>query len=117
MVATLQHNDVAVRLRDALVPMRGHRLNFQQYDQATEILVDFYSAVAVSEFKVWTNTANRVRIDMGGGYSTVGASYDTALDLGAFTAGEVRAGKVEVTVPAGSGSRHEELALNIDLGV
>jgi hypothetical protein len=114
---TLAHDDHQVRLRDANVPMRGHRLNFQQHDQATEILCDFYSAVAVSEFLVWTNATGRIRINAGSGWVTIGDSFATAGDLGAFTAGQTRAATVEVTVPAGSGSRHEELPLNINLGV
>jgi hypothetical protein len=114
---SLNHDDHQVRLRDAKVPMRGHRLNYQRFDVATEILCDFYSAVAVSEFKVFTTETSRVRINMGGGWITIGNSQATAGDLGAFTAGQTRAGTVEVTIPSGSGSRHEELPLMIDLGV
>lgn len=106
-----------VRLRDARVPMRGHRLNYARYDTADEILVDFCSEVATSEFLVWTNATNRVRIDVGGGYQAVGDSRATAVDLGAFTAGQTKAGTIEVTVPSGSGSRTEELELRIGLGV
>ena len=114
---TLAHDDLQVRLRNALVPMRGHRLIMQQYDQATEILCDFFAAQAVSEFLVWTENTGRIRIDVGGGWVAIGATQATAGDLGAFTAGQVRGGVVEVTVPAGSLSQHEELTLNIDLGV
>jgi hypothetical protein len=97
--------------------MRGHRLNYREFDQATEILCDFYSAVAVSEFKVWTTIASRIRINMGSGWLVVGNTQATAADLGAFTAGQVRQATVEVMVPYSSGSRHEELPLMIDLGV
>lgn len=114
---TLAATDHSIRQRGALVPMRGHRLDNQQYDEATEILADAYSAVAVSEFLVWTDTASRIRVYVDGGWVTVGADYSTAGDLGAFAAGEVKPIKIEVTVPTASGSRHEELPLNIGLGV
>jgi hypothetical protein len=97
--------------------MRGHRLTYARYDTADEILVDFVSLEDTSEFLVWTDTADRIRIDVGGGWLTVGSSRSTAADLGAFTAGQTKQGKVEVTIPAGSGSRHEELRLNIGLGM
>jgi hypothetical protein len=115
---SLVHDDHEVRIRNANVPMRGHRLQHQRFDEATEVLVDFYSRVAVSEFKVWTNTADRLRVRLGAGsYVAVGDSFDTAVDLGSFTAGETKAGTIEVTIPSGSGSRHEQLDLSIGLGV
>ena len=106
-----------VRQRDHLVPMAGHKLAMQRYDQSTEILCDFYSAEARSDMLVWTDTANRVRINVGSGWVTIGNSLATAGDLGAFTAGETKEGTVEVTIPSGSGSRVENLTLYIDGGV
>lgn len=114
---SLTHVDHQVRQRGAVVPMRGHRLGYRAFDEATEVLVDFYSAVAVTEFKVWTSTASRIRVNMGTGWLTVGDTFETAADLGAFAAGETRAGTIEITVPSAAGSRHEELPLNIGLGV
>jgi hypothetical protein len=114
---SLAAGDHEIRHRGGTQPIRGHRLCFQQYDAATEILADAYSAAAVSEFKVWTDTASRMRVFVDGGWVTVGDSFATAGDLGAFTAGQTKEIKIEITVPSGSGSRHEELPLNIGLGV
>lgn len=114
---TLTHNDHEVRIRNAKVSMRGHRLMFQEFDEATEILVDFHSRVAVTEFRVWANTASRLRVDVGGGWLAMGDDESSAADLGAFTAGETKNATIEVMVPSGSGSRHEELEVIIGLGV
>lgn len=114
---TLVAADHSIRQRGALVPMRGHRLMNREYDEAYEILADAFSAVAVSEMLVWTGTADRIRVFVDAGWVTVGGDFDNAGDLGAFTAGEVKNIIIEVTVPTASGSRHEELPLNIGLGV
>ena len=69
-----------VRQRDGAVPMRGHRLDQQVRDVATEILVDFYSPEAVSDLLIWTSIASRVRVKIGAGsYAAVGADRSTAL--------------------------------------
>jgi hypothetical protein len=53
----------------------------------------------------------------GGGFQSVGSSRATAVDLGAFTAGETKQGVIEIEIPPGADTRHEELALNIGYGV
>ena len=103
--------------RGATVPMRGHRLIYARYDEVDDILVTFRSEIAVSELLVWTETADRISIDVGGGFLPVGSSRDTAADLGAFAAGQEKDATVRVVVPAASGSRHEELPLKIGLGL
>ena len=107
-----------VRQRNAAVPMRGHRLDQQVRDVATEILVDFYSPVAVSDLLLWTSISNRVRVKIGAGaFAAVGADRSTAVSLGAFTAGETKQGTIEVEVPLGADTRREELELNLGYGV
>lgn len=107
-----------VRQRNAAVPMRGHRLDQQRKDVATEILVDFFSPAAVADLLLWTSIDSRVRVKLGAGaYSAVGATRATAVSLGAFSAGETKAGTIEVEVPLGADSRHEELELNLGYGV
>ena len=107
-----------VRQRDAAVPMRGHRLDQQVRDVATEILVDFYAPTDVTDLTIWTSILSRVRVKLGAGsYFAVGATRETALSLGAFTAGETKAGTIEVEVPLGADARREELELNLGYGV
>ena len=98
--------------------MRGHRLDQQVRDVATEILVDFYSAEAVADLIIWTSIVTRLRVKLGAGsYVAVGATRDTAASLGAFTAGEVKPGTIELKVPLGADTRHEELELILGYGV
>jgi len=98
--------------------MRGHRLDQQVRDVATEILVDFYSPVAVAGLLLWTSIASRVRVKLGAGaYSAVGATRDTAANLGNFNIGEVKQGTIEVEIPAGADTRREELELNLGYGI
>lgn len=107
-----------VRQRNAAVPMRGHRLDQQVRDVATEILVDFFSAEAVADLVIWTSITSRVRVKIGAGsYVAVGATRATAVSLGAFAAGETKAGTIEVEVPLGADTRREELELNLGYGV
>jgi len=107
-----------VRQRNAAVPMRGHRLDQQVRDAATEILVDFYSPIAVAGLLLWTSIADRVRVKLGAGaYSVVGATRATAANLGNFNIGEVKQGTIEVEIPAGADTRREELELNLGYGV
>jgi hypothetical protein len=97
--------------------MRGHRLDQQVRDSATEILVDFYSAVAVTDLLLWTTITNRLRVKIGAGsYVVVGSTRATAASLGAFTAGQTKQGTIEVKVPAAADTRHEELELNLGYG-
>jgi hypothetical protein len=98
--------------------MRGHRLDQQRRDIATEIPVDFYSDQVMTSMLLWTSIVNRLRVKIGAGsYSAVGATRATALDLGAFSAGETKAGTIEMKVPIGADTRHEELVLNLGYGV
>lgn len=106
-----------VRQRDAAVPMRGHRLDHQVRDVATEILVDFFCPEAVTDLLVWTSIVSRVRVKLGAGaYTAVGATRATAVSLGSFTAGETKQGTIEVEVPIGADTRREELELNLGYG-
>lgn len=107
-----------VRQRDGAVPLRGHRIGFAQKDTAYEVAVDFYSDIPMSEFLLWTNIADRLRVKIGAGsYVVIGADRTTAVDLGAFTADETKEGTLEYTLPGASDARHEELVLNIGIGV
>ncbi len=105
------------RQRDAAVPMRGHRLDQQVRDVATEIPVDFYSDQAMT-MVLWTSITNRMRVKLGAGaYAAVGATRATALSLGSFAADETKQGTIEVKVPVGADTSHEELVLNLGYGV
>lgn len=98
--------------------MRGYRLDQQVRDSATEILVDFHASEAVSDLLLWTSITNRLRVKIGAGaYAAVGDSQTTAVSLGAFTAGETKQGTIEVLIPVGADTRHEELVLNLGYGV
>jgi hypothetical protein len=106
-----------VRLRDADVQLHNYRLDHVKRDDVYEINVDFYAPEAVSSMLLWTSVASRMRVKIGlGAYVAVGNSRTTAVDLGAFTAGETKQGVIEVVVPAGADTRHEELSLNIGYG-
>jgi hypothetical protein len=97
--------------------MRGHRLDQQVRNTATEILVDFYSPIAVTDLLLWTSITDRVRVKIGAGsYVVVGATLATAASLGSFSAGETKQGTIEVTVPTGADTRREELELNLGYG-
>ena len=110
--------DGQVRQRDAAVPMRGYRLDQQVEEAATEILVDFWSLDAVSDLVLWTSVGSRLRVKLGvGAYVAVGATRATAASLGAFTAGEMKQGTIEVKVPFGSDSEREDLELNVGYGI
>jgi len=107
-----------VRQRNAAVSMRGYRLDQQVRDVATEILVDFHASEAVDDLLLWSTITNRLRVKIGAGtYTVVGDSQTTAVSLGAFTAGETKQGTIEVKIPAGADTRHEELVLTLGYGV
>ena len=107
-----------IRLRDAAVPLRHYRLDHVRRDTAYEIPVDFYSDEALTELPFWTSIVTRMRVRIGAGaYQAVGATRATAVDMGAFTAGETKECTLEIKVPAAFDMRHEELALNLGLGV
>ena len=109
---------IECRLHNAIVPLRSYRLDHTKRDVANEILVDFYSEEARSEFRIWTSIASWMRIKIGAGaYAAVGATEATALDIGSFTAGETKEGTIEVKIPAAADVRHQELALNLGLGI
>lgn len=107
-----------VRQRDGAVPMRGHRIGFAQKDTAYEIPVDFFSDIPMTEYLVWTNISDRLRVKIGAGsFVVIGATRATAADLGVFTAGQTKECTIEVKIPAAADTRHEELELNIGVGV
>lgn len=107
-----------LRLRDAVVPLRHYRLDHVKRDVAHEIPVDFYSDEVLTELPFWTSIVTRMRVKIGAGaYSAVGATRATAVDMGAFTAGETKQCTLEIKVPAAFDTRHEELALNLGYGV
>ena len=109
---------IECRLHDAIVPLRGYRLDHAKRDVAYEILVDFFSEEAQPEFRLWTTIASWMRVKIGAGaYSAVGDSLATSVDLGAFAAGEIKEGTIEITAPAAADVRHQELALNLSLGI
>ena len=109
---------IECRLHDAIVPLRGYRLDHAKRDVAYEILVDFFSEEARTEFRIWTTIASWMRIKIGAGaYAAVGETEAAALDIGSFTAGETKEGTIEVKVPLAADVRHEELALNLGYGV
>lgn len=107
-----------IRIRDAAVPLRHYRLDHFKRDNPYEIEVDFVSDEAVSEFTFWTSIPDWMRVKIGAGaYQPVGSDVATAVDLGAFAAGETKQGTLEITAPALVDSRHESLALNIGGGI
>jgi len=106
------------RLRNSAVPLRHFRLDHVKRDTAYEILVDFVSPDALSELPIWTSILTRMRVKIGAGaYQAVGITEATGVDLGAFTAGELKQGTIEVKVPIAADTRHEELTLNLGYGV
>ena len=114
----MQNHSNQIRLRDADVQLHNYRLDHTKRDQAYEINVDFYAEDAVSSMLIWTSIPTRMRVKVGlGSYQDVGATRATAVDLGAFSAGETKQGVIEIKIPAGADTRHEELALNIGYGV
>jgi hypothetical protein len=107
-----------IRLHDAAVPLRHFRLTQVKRDVAYEIPVDFYSPDVMTELPFWTSVTNWMRVKIGAGaYSAVGDTLATAVDMGAFTAGEVKQCTIEVKVPGSADDRQEELALNLGYGV
>jgi hypothetical protein len=79
--------------------------------------VDFQSAEAVDDLRIWTTIDYRLRVKIGAGaYSYVGTTRATSASLGAFTAGQVKQATLEVNVPIGAQTRHEELELNLGYG-
>jgi hypothetical protein len=107
-----------VRLRDAAVPLRHFRLTQVKRDVAHEIPVDFYSPEVMSELPFWTSITDWMRVKIGAGaYSAVGDTLATAVDLGSFTAGEVKQGTIEIKVPVAADVRQEELVRNLGYGV
>lgn len=107
-----------IRLRDAAVQLHNYRIDCALRDQAYEINIDFFANEAVDSMLLWTTIAARMRVKIGAGsYVAVGADRATAVDLGAFTAGETKQGVIEIEIPPGVDTRHEELAFNIGYGV
>lgn len=105
------------RLRDAAVPARHYRLDHVKRGTAYEISVDFYSDEAEDDVRIWTSISARMRVKLGtGSYYPVGDSPSTSASLGDFTAGQTKQGTIEVTVPPGVSTRHEELAVNLGYG-
>ena len=86
--------------------------------EVREVLVDFYSPVARADIVIWTEVGDRLRVRLGAGsYVALGTTRDTGVSLGAFTADEIKPGTIEVVVPNGADTRHEELTLNLGYGV
>jgi hypothetical protein len=109
--------DAQVRQRDAAVPMRSNRQTHMREDVAVEIPVDFWSEEANADLLFWTTTADRLRVRLGAGaYVVVGATRQTAVSLGAFTAGETKQGIIELLVPPDTDMRHGQLVLNVGIG-
>lgn len=107
-----------VRLRNAAVPLRHFRLDHFRRDVPYEIEVDFYSSGARAEFPFWTSLSGWMRVKIGAGpYVWVGNDVSTAVDIGAFAAGETKQATLEITAPTGVNSRHESLALNLGGGI
>lgn len=106
-----------IRLHDAAVPVRHISLTHMKRDLAYEIPVDIYSPDVKTELPFWTSTVDWMRIKIGlGAYAAVGATRATAVDLGAFTAGEVKDCTIEIKVPAAADVRQDVLALNLGYG-
>lgn len=107
-----------VRLHNAAVQLHNYRIDHMRKDRVYEIEVDFHASEAVSSMLIWTSIASRMRVKIGAGvYAAVGATRATAVDLGAFSADETKSGTVEIQIPSGENTRHEELALNIGYGI
>lgn len=107
-----------VRLHNAAVQLHNYRIDHMRKDRVYEIEVDFHASDAVSSMLIWTSIASRMRVKIGvGAYVAVGATRATAVDLGAFTDDETKDGTIEIKIPPGEDTRHEELTLNIGYGI
>jgi len=107
-----------VRLYNSAVQLHNYRIDHMRKDRVYEISVDFHASDATSSMLIWTSIAGRMRVKIGAGaYVAVGATRATAVDLGAFTDDETKAGTIEIKIPPGENTRHEELSLNIGYGV
>jgi hypothetical protein len=106
-----------IRLHDGAVPLRHYSLTHVKRDVAYEIPVDIVASDVMTELPFWTSIANWMRIKIGAGaYSAVGATRATAVDLGAFTAGQTKDCTIEIKVPAAADVRQEVLAFNLGYG-
>lgn len=106
-----------IRLHDAAVPVRHILLTHMKRDLAYEIPVDIVASDVMTELPFWTSTADWMRIKIGAAaYSAVGITRATAVDLGAFTAGEVKDCTIEIKVPVAEDVRQDVLALNLGYG-
>ena len=100
------------------VRLHDSALTHVKRDTAIEIPVDFYAPEVMSELPLWTSLTNWMRVKIGAGaYAAVGDTLGTAVDLGSFTAGEIKEGTIEVKVPAAADVRQDELALNLGEGI
>jgi hypothetical protein len=107
-----------IRLHDAAVPVRHISLTQVKRDVAYEIPVDVVASDVMTELPFWTSTVGWMRIKIGAGvYSAVGATRATAVDLGAFTAEELKECTIEVKVPTADDDRQDVLALNLGYGL
>lgn len=106
-----------IRLHDAAVPVRHISLTQVKRDLAYELAVDIVASDVMTELPFWTSTVDWMRIKIGAGaYAAVGITRATAVDLGAFTAGEIKDCTIEIKVPAAADVRQDVLALNLGYG-
>lgn len=106
-----------IRLHDAAVPVRHILLTHIKRDVVHEIPVDIYASDVMTDLPFWTSTVDWMRIKIGAGaYAAVGITRATAVDLGAFTAGEIKDCTIEIRVPAAADVRQDVLALNLGYG-
>lgn len=100
------------------MPLRHYRLTHVKRDMAYEIPVDVVADEALTELPFWTSIANWMRIKIGAGaYQAVGITEATGVDLGTFTAGELKQCTIEVKVPVAEDVRQDALKMNLGYGV
>ena len=107
-----------IRLHDAAVPVRHISLTQVKRDVAYEIPVDVVASDVMTDLPFWTSTLNWMRIKIGAGaYAAVGATRATGVDLGSFSADELKECTIEIKVPSADDDRQDVLALNLGYGL
>jgi hypothetical protein len=109
-VIRLTVTDGAEELRH--LPVDWLRPGVAQTVDALELLAD-----AAGSYVLWTSEAWLEADVAGAGFVAVGTTRATALDLGAFTAGQRKTLELRVTPPASTPPRRHLVELRLGLGV
>jgi hypothetical protein len=85
----------------------------EPYSETVEIAAE----VALTAPRLWTDRTGWMRVSIdGGGFESVGDSWDSGVELGAFTEGERITVVIEILVPVGTVIRSEFLPVNLGIG-